>query len=58
MSKTIVSKINGYLPPQSSGFSGGHACLMEGCADASVANAKNARIVFMLSMILWKRILN
>ena len=51
-------QINGYLPPQSRGFSEEHACLMVGCAETSVANAKNARIVFMLSMILWKRNLN
>ena len=51
-------QINGYLPPQSSGFSAEHACLMVGCAETSVANAKNATIVFMLSMILWKRNLN
>ena len=52
-------QINGlYLPPQSSGFSSGHASLMVGCAETSVANAKNIRIVFMLSMILWKRNLN
>ena len=51
-------QINGlYLPPQSS-IEAGHSCLMVGCAETSVANAKNARIVFMLSMILWKRNLN
>ena len=51
-------QINEYLPPQSSGFSAEHACLMVGCAETSVANAKKARIVLMLSMILWKKNLN
>ena len=53
-SDSKVRDLRIYLPSHGSGVAGGHtcACLPSGLAVAKAANAKNARIVFILSIMM------